>query len=263
MSESNSASTATTLDLAAPRTIVLQASKSQFVLRCRRITPEDWEKYFASIVVTSEQQGKTRINVIDIDSPKISLAEAVLESVEGYKVLGGGSIADLPNWQTRIPLAHRKQLGEVLADARPEPQDDELLIHPEAEVVMLSATWSAVTTSETGDVGTFAMQKFSGLKHVLKTPTQAQHLRYTREASRARIVGGSRNGKTVYPGANALLAALYDELIIEVEGYSVNGKELADRAAIIREMDMLHKVMAAQEVFQPQVVTEVAGGDEG
>ena len=243
------------LELNCERVIVLADRRHDYWLVCRRITSADWLRYFAGILITSQQEGRERVNVIDVTTPRLELAEAVLKGAQGYKVAGGIDLMSLPNWQIRIPLAHRLQLGEILADVRPSAASDDLTIYPEGEVVLLDATWSAID-------GLAQVQRFSGLKHVLRTPTEDQHRRYSRESSRSRVVGGSRSGKTVYAGSQPLLAKLYDELVVSVEGYSLNGNPLGDAATIIREMDMIHKVVAAQELFQPQSTASVAGEEE-
>jgi hypothetical protein len=249
MSETLPESNDELLELNCNRVIVLGDRGRSYRLTCRRITNEDWLRYFSGIVVTSQQDGKERVNVIDVNTPRLALAEAVLEGAEGYKVAGGVELTSLPHWKDRLPLSHRTQLGEILADVRSSEDDYELEIHPEGEEVLLDATWSAVPS----DAERFFVLRYRGLKHILKTPTEAQYRRYSAEASRSRVVGGSRNGKTVYMGAQPLLAKLYDELVIAVDGYCFDGVQLAaDKPKIIREMDMLHKVMAAQELFQPQ-----------
>lgn len=106
------------------------------------------------------------------------------------------------------------------------------------------------------------MRRFTGLKHVFETPSEEQHRRYLREASRSFVVGGSRAGKTIYRGAQALLAKLYDELVISVEGYSLGGAPVSGPGTAKAQMDLLHKVMAAQELFQPQDTASVAEAEE-
>lgn len=250
MSESNEA----LLELNETRTIPLDDRGKTYLLVCRRITDADWLAYFSGIVVTSQQQGKERINVIDVTTPRLALAEAVLIGASGYKVHGGGHLTELQDWQSRVPLSHRLQLGETLADVRPSTAEAELTIYPEGEEVLLDATWSAAAKEK-------KVLQYKGLKHILKTPSEEQHRRYSREASRSRVVGGSRSGKTIYQGAQPLLAKLYDELVISVEGYCIDGTPLTTKDQIVREMDMLHKVMAAQELFQPQSTATLAEAD--
>jgi hypothetical protein len=51
-------------------------------------------------------------------------------------------------------------------------------------------------------------------------------------------------------GAQATLAELYDELIVSVDGYTVDGA-VPDREAILEFMDTYHKVAAVDVLFSP------------
>lgn len=242
----------TLLDLAHPRTIVLTDRGHRYELECRRVTDADWTQYFNGIFVSNEQHGREVIRVNDFNTPRIALAEAVLIDATGYKVDGDAALTSLPDWQKHIPLTHRLKLADVLASARPA-KTEQIVVFAEGEVVMLDATWSAV-----GD----SMQRFEGLKHVLKSPSEEQYRRYLRESSRSFIQGGSRTGKTIYRGAQLLLAKLYDELVVSVDGYAFDGVKLDTSVQAVSLMDMHHKVMAAQEIFQPQETALVADEDE-
>lgn len=250
--------TETLLDLAIPRKIVIADRGRNYVLYCRNLTDGDWKTYFDSIVVSNEQRGKVITRVNDFNSGLIALAESVLMEASGYKVAGGAELISLPEWQKCIPVAHRLKLGDVLASAMPSKSGD-LTIYPEGEVVMLDATWSAASESK--------MQRFEGLKHTLATPTEDQHRRYRNESSRSFVEGGSRAGKTFYRSTYPLLAKLYDELVISVDGYAVSGDKLegssdAVRAAIRANMDSYHKAIAARQLFQPEL-PEVGAEEEG
>lgn len=241
------------LDLATPRTVELQDRGRTYTLHCRRITEEDWTKYFLGIVIVSEQNGRERINTVDVNAARLALVGRVLTDVEGYRVEGGAELTSLAGWQNRVPMAHRLRLAEVLTDVRPSAEEDDGLIYLNGDEVVLTASWNMDG----------AMVQFTGLKHRLAAPSEAQYRRYSNQASRSRVVGGSRTGKTIYSGAQVTLAELYDELILSVDGYAVNGVPLADdKEAIRRSMDMLHKVMAAQEMFQPQETAHLAAEDE-
>ena len=242
-----------TLDLATPRCIVLKDRGQTYSLNCRRITETDWLAFFANIFVSSEYQGKELVQVRDTTTALPILAEAVLDGAAGYKVAGGADLMSLTGWQRKIPMAHRILLGATLASVSVSAEAAEIALEPEAEVVSLDATWTAGPDYE--------MQRLQGLKHTLKIPNEDQFRRYTREASRSVITGGSRSGRTIYPGANALLAKLYDELVISVDGYTVNRQPLTSREQIIREMDTHHKVTAAEQIFQPQSFAQLTGGD--
>jgi hypothetical protein len=255
MSESHSqAHSEATFDLAVPRTIVLHDHDRTFILHCRRLTEADWMKYFAGIHIAAQQNGNERSTTIDTVSPRLALAETALIDCRGYTVIGGAALTSVPNWQKKIPLPHRLRLGEALAEVRPSQAGDPFTIHPECEVVLLDATYTSFNFLDDDA----RMEKVLGLKHVFSTPTEEQHRRFQREASRSVVVGGSRTGKTIYRNWSPLLADLYDDLIVSVEGYTVNGVPLTNNADIRREMDMQHKVIAAQELFQPQDTSSLA-----
>jgi hypothetical protein len=244
------------LDLAQPRTVVLSDRGKTYVLHCRRVTDADWREYLMGGTVTSESNGKERFDTVETDTPFLELAERVLTGAQGYTVTGGADLTTLPNWQKKIPLAHRRMVGYTLADVGPSVAGD-LTIDPEVEVISLDATWSVADDSE-------SMTKYSGLQHFLKTPSEAQYRRYANESSRRRVIGGSRSGKTVYSNASMiLLAAMYDELVVRVDGYSVNGSKFEAVETIRGEMDMFHKIRAAQELFAPSSAVKLAGGEEG
>lgn len=236
----------TALDLAASRGVVLKGNGGRaYTLGIRRVCTDDWRAYFDAVSITARRDGKDEERSFDLDTPRRTLAERVLISAEGYEIAGGGSLTELADWPRRIPLAHRLKVGEILAGARAVPHDD-FTIYPEGEPVYIDAPWTA---DEDGN-----LRVFKGLKHVLATPTEAQYRRFARENSRTRILGGDRSGTTQYPGAQSLLAELYDELVVSVEGYVVDGAPAASlsREGIARHMDMHHKVIAALQIFQPQ-----------
>ena len=55
--------------------------------------------------------------------------------------------------------------------------------------------------------------------------------------------------RSLLPSRLPGLVALYDKLILETRGYAVAGRPLADRAAVVRHMDPLHKKVAVQMLF--------------
>jgi hypothetical protein len=247
---SESIATGTTLDLAFSRVIVLAGPRKTYKLTCRRVTPEDWTAYYASLSSMSERDGRSLVTSVDIETPRRKLAERVIVNAEGYTIVGGGDLVSVANWQTKLPLSHRMKVAEVLASIFIDTAESDV-IHLDGIPVTLATIWTAAADG-TG------MEKVSGLKHILKEPTEKQHQRYARESSRTQVLGGSRAGTTVYPGCQKLLAALYDELVISVDGYSSNGAALSDVATIRREMDMHHKVVAAQEIFRPMLQAQLA-----
>jgi len=91
--------------------------------------------------------------------------------------------------------------------------------------------------------------QYCNLIHVFRPPTAADRVEYSRVTSQALYVRNSQTLKTVLPSRLPGLAALYDRLIEEVRGYAAAGAALGERAAIVRQMDPLHKKVAVQILF--------------
>lgn len=232
------------IELATPRVIVIEERGKQYRLTIARIAKKMWTHYFDGVVSTSENQAGKRIDSFDSSAARLELVEKNLVNAEGYVTADGSPVTAAVGWQALLPLSHRLAAGNAIVSIdRAEPTDDDPIMLG-AESVYLNAIWSA------DDKG--VMQKYRGLCHRFKTPDGDQQRRYSRDSSRSRVIGGSRKNKTVWLGPQATLVELYDELILSVEGYQVNGVDLgADREAIVAEMDTYHKVAAADVLFSP------------
>lgn len=228
------------IELTQPRVIVIDDRGKKYKLTVQPISAKQWLRYFDGIVSTSENQGGKRVDSFDSSAARLSLVESALIDAAGYT--SDVPVTSIPQWQAKLPLSHRLGVGNVLTDVSRSDATDDDPITLGRECASLDAAWSA------DDNG--VMRKFHGLRHIFSTPTAEQQHRYSRDASRSVLIGGSRNAKTRWLGPQATLAALYDELVIEVEGYTVRG-QTPDRAAILEHMDTYHKVAAAAELFSP------------
>jgi hypothetical protein len=239
----------TQIDLAVPRTIALNTPRGDRTLFCRRVAREDWDAFFDAVYITETRIGLDIESTVDIQRARLVLADRVLIGAGGYRVEGDDPIDCVPEWQSLLPISHREQLGAILASTRVDGAQPEL-ISVEGEAVVLGCVWTM--TSWRDDAGEHVgMQHISGLRHILRAPTARQHQRYSRETSRTIILGGDRAGTTQRLGAQKLMAELYDEMIISVDGYCLNGTPLEGRDNIAREMDTHHKVTAARQIFEP------------
>lgn len=226
-----------TIELASPRIVVIEDRGRSYALTVRPIPKRDWLAYFQGILSTSEYIDGKRIDSDDSTGARIELVEKNLIEASGYA-------GELPaDWQKQIPLAHRLAVGNALISVEfASPAGDEALSLG-IETIYLNAVWGA------GDDG--KMRKVLNLRHEFKTPTGAHQQRYSRDASRSRVVGGTRTGKTQWLGAQSTLIELYDELIVGVNGYTAKGDSLEDRGYLVEHMDTYHKVAAAARLFSP------------
>lgn len=245
------------LHLDQPRTVVIKNNHKAFTYRFRRLTAADWKKYYNGITSTTEIVNGEMRRVFDPNTALQELCEETLEHVDGYTAPGGASVETLDKWKMKLPIAHKIRAATVLTDVASD-QPGDLSVITDLNEVQLAATWSA---DESGN-----MIRFLGLIHRFRHPSIDQLRRFNRESSRTLVVGGSRSGKTIWPGHQEVLAAFYDELIVSVDGYSLGISALTDQVDLIkREMDTHHKVAAARALFASGDDAEVqtAAGAQG
>lgn len=230
------------IDLRAPRVVAITDRGHTYKLTVAPPSRKLWFKYFEGVISTSENVGGNRVDSFDSTGARLALIAEILTNAEGYTVPDGALITDLPNWRELIPAPHRLTVGNVLLNV-PRSESDATPIVLGQEVITLETIWYR---------GGESMTKVTGLQHNFNPPTSDQQRRYNRDLSRSKVIGGSRTGKTLWLGAQATLATLYDELIVSVDGYSINGQPLGDdREQIIASMDTYHKVAAAEALFSP------------
>ena len=236
--------TASLIDLKKPRIIVIEDRGHAYTLTLSPITRKQWLGYFDHIVSTSETQYGKRIDSFDSTGARLALVNQALIDADGYRVNGTVNATEIDGWRELIPANHRLTAANVLTSVERSAVNDENPITLGCEGVLLDAVWGRGSLNR--------MLKRTGLRHNLNTPSVEQQRRYSRDMSRSQVIGGSRAGKTRWLGAQATLVDLYDELIVSVEGYAVNGEPLTDdRDEIIASMDTYHKVAAAESLFTP------------
>jgi hypothetical protein len=241
------------IELKQPRVIGIEDRGQQYSLTIARILKKQWLRYFEGILSTSENQNGKRVDSFDSSAARLALVEECLLTASGYTLPEGiTSIDQVEGWKALLPLSHRLGVANAIISVSASESNEDAPIALGQESVYIDAVWSA------GDDG--AMRKFKGLRHNFTTPTADQQRHFSRDSSRSRVIGGSRNGKTQWLGAQATLAELYDELIVSVEGYTVDG-ETPDRETIVEFMDTYHKVAAVDALFAP-AAAKVDEGDD-
>jgi hypothetical protein len=233
------------LPLDSPRVISIRDGKFTYTFHFARITQADWELYFNSIYWTSKNDGASQVQTFDVDTPGIELFERKLIKAEGY---AGAELKKEDFW--KIPPRHSSPVAWLLRTCAVADEGEDQPFNPELVEVRLNALWSVLP-------GDTSPTMFKGLVHRFAPPSPEQKKRVYRAGAMSKIVGGSRSGTTVHGSRHKILMELYDQLIQSVDGYSCGDTAFggvstafgSDRAAIIREMDALHKFTAAQQLF--------------
>jgi len=230
------------LPLDAPeRIVVFRSGQRSYRHVFRRICAADWEKFFSAVVAEFRNESGGYSQLLDTDCASLKLYSLAIQRVEGYRTRDGVAVESLTDWKARIPQNHQLTAVDLLMKVGPTEHADESLLESEGVTILLDALWNE------GDDG--AMRQYRGLAHRFASPTAEHRRRFLRARNRAFVAGGSRAGTTIIPSAHPVLAKLYDELVLSVEGYSAAGAALTSREQIAREMDSVHKAAAVGELF--------------
>jgi hypothetical protein len=206
---------------------------------------EDWRTYERNLKSTVEAPEQSP-DALQFESASMEAAVALYDSLflgaNGYclpRENGGVTCG-------QIPAHHKEMVVRSLGDVAPEqPHQDEDDGGPDVALFSLEPDHIRVT------LRAHALGKgYQGLVHIFTPPSAADRIQYSRIISQALYIRGSRTLKTLLPVRLPGLVKLYDQLISEVRGYCVYEQPIADRAAIIKFMDPLHKKTAVQELFE-------------
>lgn len=230
------------LPLDAPRVIKLKSKDHLYTWRFRRLTHDDWKKYFLAVVHQTLQVDGKREEVFESETAQLELVDRALVSVEGY-----GDVTGVKNWKLALPIFHRLAVSVALRAVGVSKSAAEESVLCDLAEVRLDANWSVSGEGGEGE----SMTQFQGLVHRFRQPSIADLKRFNFECARTRVSGDAENGVTIYPSRLAVGVSIYDDLIDSVGGYSVNGQPLAGVDNIKREMDGAHKAEAALALFLP------------
>jgi hypothetical protein len=233
------------LPLDAPRNIAIQFSGHIYRWYFRRIAQKDWERFFDRFRIESYRSGAEVMETFEFATAMRELISTTLERVEGYKL----DAAKNPKWRDYLPEQHVRLFCMALREvSRSVDVGDGPLAITEHHEISLDALWAS---DEAGKA-----IRYAGLIHRFNAPTLEQQKKFNRAVNSTRVIGDSRNGRTLYPEKQKLEMAYYDELIAEVDGYSVGGAALTGVENIRREMDGCHKVAAINALLHAGGVVE-------
>lgn len=171
------------LDLAIPRTVVLKTKDNRFTFRFRRVTLEDWGKYFRGIVHQTLNTPTGREEVFETETAQLELVDRTLIAVDGY-----GDLSGLKSWKLSLPIHHRLAAGTVLRSVGSSRKPAEEPLLSDLTEVRVDATWSAGDDEK--------MTLYTGLAHRFRQPSIAQMKTFNFESARVRVTGTQENGVT-------------------------------------------------------------------
>jgi hypothetical protein len=207
----------------------------------RRITVADWKVFFGNVRMEFAEGGTGPGETVGVDTSSLRLYQDAILRVEGYEMPDGRKPEEQPDWPGCVPRFHRLKAIEFLMEAAGSVTEKAVVTDAKVTTVRIDALWNEESAG--------AMKKYLGRVHCFRSPA-AKHRQRLADAGRAGVtMTGTGRGKAVLRSHNAVLVALYDELIEEVDGYSVGGLPLSSREQIVREMDVCHKAVCINEIF--------------
>ena len=211
--------------------------------RLRPPTLEDWRAYErdlrSTVEVAENEPDALRFHSATLEAAA-ALYDRLYRGASGYRVAEASGVLRAE----QIPVHHKEMVVRGLTNVGPASpgEDGEESSEPELFALDAGRVEVALESSRNG-------ASYPRLIHAFRAPAAADRLEYSRVTSQALYVRGSQTLKTILPSRLPGLVALYDRLIEEVRGYGAAGAPLADRAAIVRQMDPLHKKVAVQVLF--------------
>jgi hypothetical protein len=168
------------------------------------------------------------------------LWDRIAQRVEGYCVQRDGQTIELMeaeprHWKSKVSALHKQRaVGPLLEVAPGLPGDDE----PSPAAFLVDRLEVVIGTAEC-----------PRLVHVFNAPTEDQAIAYSRLKSWT--LYNAKTNAMVFSPKMQQLAALYDQMILSVEGYSVNG-ELPTRDQAVNLVPPHHKSAAITLALQEQ-----------
>lgn len=208
----------------------------RFVHAFRAPTFQDWLAYESRIRFSVETVDGAQKSDHDREEAIGELWAEIIIRVEGYTF-------PPEDWKARVPYAHKEEMINRFASIETsEPgRDQDAAFDAERQTVFLSARRDGV--------------KYKHLQHILRRPDAREKKEWRRIHDSAMQVRGSRADKTLLPSRLRDEARMYDQMLVEVYGYTVGGNP-ASRQDAIAWMDAQHKKKAMLILFNPDIGEE-------
>lgn len=219
--------------------IIPRGNKRKEIVHVLRVPKgKDWIDYDRSLAVAMEDAPeKNGVRWTDNGmTAACNLWDSICQEVKGY------SKGEAPkDWKKRVPPEHKKTTIQQLLLVYPDHSDSE-----SEDCLFLSV----------GDENTFIRAfrgiEYTALRHTFNSPSPEQRIVFSRITSDSYLIKDREGGpdRVVFPSCLSEIIKIYNALIKEVAGYSIDGKEGLSREEIIKWMDVQHKRAALQVLMR-------------
>lgn len=208
---------------AAERSVTIKDRGREAVHFFAPIPAEDWIEFerLVRLVIERDEQNRVRSDSLEAEATNWLWDKRIVR-VEGYPPLPESG------WKEKIWLRHKQAALALLTKITEWPDGPPDMIVSDEVSVWLQAVCNG--------------QHYVGLRHIFRPATTKQQVAWSRANAQMTTVRGQRDGmlKHIVLSNLPFKLALYDELILRVEGYEPNDP---------RKMDALHKKTAIEALM--------------
>lgn len=205
---------------------------------------QDWIAYHKGVSELGLSRGRETFEVSDnVQAKNLELWEKLVTKVQGY-VVDGKDVQEQENWRDLIPFPHKVQAvnGFMTTWRRTDDVVEEVVLDlgsddVEVSIVVLQNVDDTMTQHEI--IFHFTSPDAMDYKNISKLQSR---MRLTR--TKERNVSSISVPTDIKP-----YVQLFDKLIIRVEGYIYDGKDLMEHSEWKSKIDAFHKREAIGDLF--------------
>ncbi len=229
--------------------IARQGKKFRLVHELRAPKEKEWIDYDRALnVVIEDVKQESEVGIIVRDNQ----ARAQCDLWDKIRLLAHGYSAEPSDDCATVPPGHKQAAISCFLNVGP------------ADVLEEGAEVAEYFAASNGTVVLSAIREdsFPRLVHKFQSPSKDQRLAFQHLHSENVIVRGNRGGgdKVVLPSRMKGILAIYDSLIVGVEGYAIAGRAPRDPEEVVLFMDAQHKVAAVRSYIGSEEIVVAKPG---
>lgn len=238
-------------------TLRLQRGDKKFILRhvFRLPSFKDWFEYLRQRKFMGLSKGKDTYEFANVmQEEDLAFWDSLIIRVEGY-ISQKKDVSELEDWKTKVPVDHKLEAmsGFVMFSRHEEVSASEAIVADGFDVDDEIGRELEFSTVQNGE------EVF--LKYFFGRPETTDYVRFNRLISKMQLVRTKQKNvqEMRVPSDVRPFVEMFDKLIVKVEGYASEGKDLMKDEAWKSKIDTYHKKEAIRELFTSSLLEDEEG----